>query len=242
MDPKPASGQVESPSPFVIFVCLFAVMVLHVLTTHLGMFWDAGVYARTLHDWLNGKDPYSLSYSSLLFVYPPIFLWISAFFTSTLLRAIKLQHPIELSIAGIIASGDEDRGRERKSGAQLREIKPIYRIGGFDIGSSLRDSCPLPAAPRPQLAQFLDGSCAMCPVIAYPLRKRLAPKVFPDHGMTTAHSIANQVWRQGRLCLWLWLSFAHDLSSLYLGRTLSDFCTLILVCRRVFDDVASVGT
>jgi hypothetical protein len=35
--------------------------------------------------------------------------------------------------------------------------------------------------------------CAVCPVIAYPLRKRLAPKVFPNQGMTTAHSVVNQV-------------------------------------------------
>lgn len=47
MDSKPASGRVESPNPFVIFVCLFAVMVLHILTTHLGMFWDAGVRASS---------------------------------------------------------------------------------------------------------------------------------------------------------------------------------------------------
>jgi hypothetical protein len=43
VDSKPASGRVESPNPFVIFVFLFAVMVLHILITHLGMFWDAGV-------------------------------------------------------------------------------------------------------------------------------------------------------------------------------------------------------
>ena len=35
MDLKPASGQVESPGPFVIFVCLLAVMVFHVLTAQI---------------------------------------------------------------------------------------------------------------------------------------------------------------------------------------------------------------
>jgi len=75
-------------------------MVLHVLTTHLGMFWDAGVYARVLHDWLNGRDPYSLSYSSLLFIYPPVFHWVSGFLVR-FLQDIQAGGCKSLFIAGV---------------------------------------------------------------------------------------------------------------------------------------------
>jgi hypothetical protein len=79
---------------------LLAVMVLHVLTTHLGMFWDAGVYARVLHDWLNGRDPYSLSFSSLLFIYPPVFHWVSGFLVR-FLQDIQAGGCKSLFIAGV---------------------------------------------------------------------------------------------------------------------------------------------
>lgn len=79
MNFKPVSHQVEPPNSLLLFACLLAVLALNLLTVHLGMLWDAGVYARALHDWFNGNDPYSLSYSSLLFVYPPVFLWVGGF-------------------------------------------------------------------------------------------------------------------------------------------------------------------
>lgn len=40
---------------------------------------DFPVYARAVHSWLTGHDPYDASLAPLFFLYPPVFLYISSF-------------------------------------------------------------------------------------------------------------------------------------------------------------------
>jgi hypothetical protein len=70
--------------PGMAFLCLWLTfaLALYVLSTiHLGtwIFWDAEVYARALHDWQIGQNPYNSSDPLLLFVYPPVVLHIGGF-------------------------------------------------------------------------------------------------------------------------------------------------------------------
>ncbi len=81
-----SEGQVAPPKPVYLLLWLLVALALYVFTSHLGTWalWDAKVYARALHDWRNGQDPYSLSDPLLLFVYPPVFLYAGGFLARVL--------------------------------------------------------------------------------------------------------------------------------------------------------------
>jgi hypothetical protein len=69
--------QLLAPNPVYLVICLIGAAALYLFTNPFGhwVLWDASVYARALDDWQIGRNPYSLSDPSLLFVYPPVFLW-----------------------------------------------------------------------------------------------------------------------------------------------------------------------
>jgi len=69
--------QLLAPNPLSLVVCLIGAAALYLFTNPFGhwVLWDASVYARALDNWQIGRNPYSLSDPSLLFVYPPVFLW-----------------------------------------------------------------------------------------------------------------------------------------------------------------------
>jgi hypothetical protein len=73
---------VNPPAPtlialfFVVAAALF--WWLHRADSHADWFEDLPVYARALHDWQAGRDPYSAPLAPLFFLYPPVFLYIAA--------------------------------------------------------------------------------------------------------------------------------------------------------------------
>ena len=73
--------QIAPPKRIYLLLWLLVALVLYVFTSHMGTWalWDAKVYARAIHDWRSGQNPYNLSDPLLLFVYPPVFLYVSGF-------------------------------------------------------------------------------------------------------------------------------------------------------------------
>jgi hypothetical protein len=79
------TGRFES---FVLLCLSFlSALVLYLLCSRdLGtwILWDADVYARALHRSQEGQNPYNLSDPLLLFVYPPVLLYVGSIFSQIL--------------------------------------------------------------------------------------------------------------------------------------------------------------
>ncbi len=86
MDPGFEAQRSAPPKPLYLWLWLVAAIALFFVTNRLGLwvFWDAKVYARAIHDWRIGQNPYSLADPALLFIYPPLFLRLGAFFAAVL--------------------------------------------------------------------------------------------------------------------------------------------------------------
>src|ERR1700761_8189642 len=67
-------------------------------------FWDARVYVRALHTFIEGGDPYSTRDSGLPFVYPPFFLSVEAALHSVLHGALAWTLYLSVLIAAILAT------------------------------------------------------------------------------------------------------------------------------------------
>jgi Glycosyltransferase family 87 len=81
MDSRTGVNWIAPPKPLYLLLWTAAALALYAFTSHLGtwILWDARVYARAIDDWRSGQNPYDLSNPLLLFVYPPVFLWVSGF-------------------------------------------------------------------------------------------------------------------------------------------------------------------
>ncbi|MBB6143289.1 hypothetical protein HNQ77_001233 [Silvibacterium bohemicum] len=70
--------RLQPPKPLYLALYFVAVLGLYAYLNPGGshLFWDAQVYARAIGDWRAHRDAYTAA-EGLIFVYPPIFLWIA---------------------------------------------------------------------------------------------------------------------------------------------------------------------